>query len=455
MVKSCLYIEIMKLIAVSEPYICLAVESSVFLYSKIDNLTSILDLESSQIVAILAAPSILYIAYANKTLLKVDLINKIEIGRVVLKKRPTAISLSTLYNNTSKVEIGRVLIVTDKKGEVWATNMKSVILLGGHTASIITDLLSSDEYIITADRDEKVRVCTFPHTERILAYCLGHTNVITSLDFLSNALFISASWDNSLILWDVRTGRALSKLVLTDHNTTTAAGSSSSSSADLIYKNTYADEIKAEQSEEVVVDTEAPLAADHAEGDAEGDDDVDNKVYDENTAGNYPFKVLTLHNTTLSAAAIPTSDSSPTYWVAVIFRNLPLISLYFASKIGDNNDDNYTITEHKSIPLKGVPVDIYLLDSNHIIAVLEKPYYIQIIPLSPPSTAPATAAATNTSTITATNTISSSTGSLIEYSSFEAAFVAFCNKKSKYCSVELYVTSLYTLLILLYYAMCI
>ena len=427
----------MKLIAISEPYICLAVESLVFLCSKIDNSTSILDLESSQIVAILAAPSILYIAYANKTLLKVDLVNKTEIGRVVLKKRPTAISLSTLYNNTANVEVGRVLIVTDKNGELWATNMKSVILLGGHTASIITDLLSSDEYIITADRDEKIRVCTFPHTERILAYCLGHTNVITSLDFLSSTLFISASWDNCLILWDVRTGRALSKLVLTDHNTTTAAGSSSSSTSQLIDKNTDADEIKVELAEGEVVDTELPQANDHADGDGDAEgDDVDNKVYDENRAGNYPFKVLTLHNTTLSAAT--TSPVSDTYCIAVIFRNSPLISLYFASKIGDNNDDNYTLTEYKSIPLKGVPVDIYLLDSNHIVAVLEKPHYIQFIPLSTTTTAPfatTTVAATPTATSTTTdintdNTSCSTAGSSIDYSILGEAFVAFCKGKS-------------------------
>ena len=423
----------MKLIAISEPYICLAVESSVFLYSKIDNSVITLDLESSQIVAILAAPTILYIAYANKTLLKVDLISKVEIGRVVLKKRPTAISLSTLYN-TEKVEVGRVLIVTDKNGELWATNMKSVILLGGHTASIITDLLSSDEYIITADRDEKIRVCTFPHTERILAYCLGHNNVITSLDFLSSTLFISASWDNTLILWDATTGRALSKLVLTDHNTTTAAGSSSSTStSQLIDESKAVQETTVELAGGEIVDTEAPLATDHADG--EGDDDVDNKVYDENTAGNYPFKILTLHNTALST----TTPISHTYYVAVIFRNLPLISLYFASKVDDNDDDNYTLTEYKSIPLKGVPVDIYLLDSNHIIAVLEKPYYTQTIPLSDTSS--------NT-----TNT-SSTTGSLINYSSLEAAFVTFCNEKSKYSLFLLNVTSLYTLLILLYYTL--
>ena len=88
-------------------------------------------------------------------------------------------------------------------GEVWAMDMphllKPPIKLLGHTATVITDMLvvalaspsqtqahfthvhAASSFILTADRDEKIRLTCFPHTAIIQGYFLGHTDVVTSI----------------------------------------------------------------------------------------------------------------------------------------------------------------------------------------------------------------------------------------------------------------------------------
>jgi tRNA (guanine-N(7)-)-methyltransferase subunit TRM82 len=48
-------------------------------------------------------------------------------------------------------------------------------LILGHTSLLTSLLLTSDEkYVITADRDEHIRVSWYPQGYNIEAYCLGH-----------------------------------------------------------------------------------------------------------------------------------------------------------------------------------------------------------------------------------------------------------------------------------------
>jgi tRNA (guanine-N(7)-)-methyltransferase subunit TRM82 len=48
-------------------------------------------------------------------------------------------------------------------------------LILGHTSVLTTSVLTPDEsYIITADRDEHIRVSWFPQGHTIESFCLGH-----------------------------------------------------------------------------------------------------------------------------------------------------------------------------------------------------------------------------------------------------------------------------------------
>jgi tRNA (guanine-N(7)-)-methyltransferase subunit TRM82 len=100
-------------------------------------------------------------------------------------------------------------------------------LLLGHV-SILTDLafvsLASDSspnsvkgYILSADRDEHIRVSRGPPQAHIIeTYCLGHTSFISRIcvPSLQPRLLISGGGDNYLLVWDWREGRVLQTVSL-------------------------------------------------------------------------------------------------------------------------------------------------------------------------------------------------------------------------------------------------
>ncbi|KXS17526.1 hypothetical protein M427DRAFT_253219 [Gonapodya prolifera JEL478] len=77
-------------------------------------------------------------------------------------------------------------------------------LLLGHI-SMLTDICTSvdDRFIITADRDDHVRVTHYPRTHVILNWCLGHTQFISQIQLLPNFpdYLLSAGGDDTLLLW--------------------------------------------------------------------------------------------------------------------------------------------------------------------------------------------------------------------------------------------------------------
>jgi tRNA (guanine-N(7)-)-methyltransferase subunit TRM82 len=108
-------------------------------------------------------------------------------------------------------------------------------LVLGHTSLLTTLLLSPDEkYLLTADRDEHVRVSWFPQAFIIEAFCLGHTKYLPTAHFFFRILtqrrfvsaihippsspdhLISGGGDPELRVWEWRTGRALAKLPVRD-----------------------------------------------------------------------------------------------------------------------------------------------------------------------------------------------------------------------------------------------
>ncbi|XP_045478079.1 tRNA (guanine-N(7)-)-methyltransferase non-catalytic subunit wuho [Harmonia axyridis] len=113
------------------------------------------------------------------------------------------------------------LIVADKTGDVFLYNMKDEILtpvlLLGHL-SIVLDVALTDcgKYIITSDRDEKIRVSKFPNSYNIQSFCLGHEEFVLSVIIVQNKL-ISASGDGTVRFWDYLDGKQLSVINTNDY----------------------------------------------------------------------------------------------------------------------------------------------------------------------------------------------------------------------------------------------
>eukprot|EP00522_Entomoneis_paludosa_P016416 CAMPEP_0172447418 /NCGR_PEP_ID=MMETSP1065-20121228/6740_1 /TAXON_ID=265537 /ORGANISM="Amphiprora paludosa, Strain CCMP125" /LENGTH=467 /DNA_ID=CAMNT_0013198719 /DNA_START=18 /DNA_END=1421 /DNA_ORIENTATION=- len=83
-------------------------------------------------------------------------------------------------------------------------------LLVGHTASMLTSVeLSSPsdddlpQFLLSADRDEKVRVSHFPFTTRIHGFLLGHEAYVTNIA-LYTRYCLSCGGDGTLRVWDYR-----------------------------------------------------------------------------------------------------------------------------------------------------------------------------------------------------------------------------------------------------------
>ncbi|KAI9340877.1 WD40-repeat-containing domain protein [Obelidium mucronatum] len=135
----------------------------------------------------------------------------------MLIKRPNALAFSG-----SESELGD-LIVADKFGDVYRIPLGSgnekIKLLLGH-CSLVTDMLLSHEngFLVTSDRDEKIRVSLFPDTFEIDGFCLGHTGFITKICPVPHrpAEIISGGGDGTLIIWNLGTHSEVERLSIAD-----------------------------------------------------------------------------------------------------------------------------------------------------------------------------------------------------------------------------------------------
>ncbi|CAH0484604.1 unnamed protein product [Peronospora farinosa] len=122
-------------------------------------------------------------------------------------------------------EIKYAVIVGQKTGEAVAVPFPDVArdlkTLLGHTTSMVTDVAvnHNSSLLLTADRDEKLRVSRFPNATIIESYCLGHTASLTKLacSSVTPELVVTTSMDNTLKLWNMMTGKLLAtKMLLPD-----------------------------------------------------------------------------------------------------------------------------------------------------------------------------------------------------------------------------------------------
>ncbi|XP_038220036.1 tRNA (guanine-N(7)-)-methyltransferase non-catalytic subunit wuho [Zerene cesonia] len=116
-----------------------------------------------------------------------------------------------LPRSASKIRFGVAnthIFVADKTGDVLFYDLLSDeggTKLLGHLSLLLNVLQSKDgNYLISSDRDEKIRVSSYPNTYNIQTYCLGHKEFVNHIEFLphDDKYLISASGDGSVKCWD-------------------------------------------------------------------------------------------------------------------------------------------------------------------------------------------------------------------------------------------------------------
>lgn len=374
----------MKVIEVTREKLLVAVGSVVFVVSTTDNNQEVKVIRNdksgdSHVVTMTVAKETgnLYVGYSNKMVACWDLATLEMIGCSTLRKQPTAIQYGTFTADSidrHAADAKRkydVLLASDKAGEVFALDapqLKKQSLLAGHTASVITDMAShqgpTKSYVATADRDEKIRISHFPDMENIHTFCLGHTNVVSSVTFAevnNTVLLLTTGWDNKLNLWDIR-GNLLQSISF--------LSTDASSSAAVEHKSADMDAEGAEGD----VNADAEAAEEAAEGgadaDGDGEEDLEGKVYDEVSAGNYPTKVV-------CSAQL----ANHTATVAVIFKGITALRLYTLHQ--DSKVGKFQLVEHSNVVLTAVPVDLLFSKDNELNVVVPKPHGLQVFQVGP------------------------------------------------------------------------
>ncbi|QEU61032.1 Trm82 [Kluyveromyces lactis] len=156
----------------------------------------------------------------------IDLDDKDNILKLIKRqpypKRPNAITTSVDDKD---------LILADKFGDVYSMPIQNDVITSinaekapilGHV-SMLTDvkMLTDSEgkqYIVTADRDEHIRISHYPQSFIVDKWLFGHEEFVSTICIpaWSNKLLFSAGGDKFVFSWNWKTGAMLSKFDYTD-----------------------------------------------------------------------------------------------------------------------------------------------------------------------------------------------------------------------------------------------
>lgn len=105
------------------------------------------------------------------------------------------------------------VLVADKSGDVYSFPVLDSGGCGrlelGHLSMLLDVAVSpDDQFVLTADRDEKIRVSWAAAPHSIEAFCLGHTEFVSRIFVVPShpELLLSSSGDGTLRLWKYRSG---------------------------------------------------------------------------------------------------------------------------------------------------------------------------------------------------------------------------------------------------------
>lgn len=161
---------------------------------------------------IVLSPSgkLLAVSMTDKTLYLFKIQDK---NLALLSRRMITRNTSTLKFFPDSVN----LIVSDKTGDIFVFNCESPNEPGrwiqGHLSQVLDVLVNSNQkYVISADRDEKIKVSKWPVSHEIETYCMGHKEFVSSIECFclgDSEYLISGSGDGTLKVWDYIKGNCL------------------------------------------------------------------------------------------------------------------------------------------------------------------------------------------------------------------------------------------------------
>ena len=104
--------------------------------------------------------------------------------------------------------------VADKFGEVWRVSLSDLLdkgknalhVIAGHI-SLLTDMIVTEHFILTCDRDEKIRITLRDRPWIIDQFLLEHTEYVSRMILLGAEHVVSGGGDKELMLWHWRPGR--------------------------------------------------------------------------------------------------------------------------------------------------------------------------------------------------------------------------------------------------------
>lgn len=140
-----------------------------------------------------------------KTIMVYELPNLNNIKKIALPRSASKIRFGV--NNFN-------IFVADKTGDVlcFELNEDSGSKLLGHLSLLLNVLQTNDgKYIITSDRDEKIRVSCYPNTYNIQTFCLGHKEFVNQIELLphTDGCLTSTSGDGTVKFWNYINGTLL------------------------------------------------------------------------------------------------------------------------------------------------------------------------------------------------------------------------------------------------------
>ncbi|KAL7070529.1 hypothetical protein ACQ4LE_010567 [Meloidogyne hapla] len=97
------------------------------------------------------------------------------------------------------------------KFEISESKISNGFELLGHFSMLLDFCISPNgKFVLTADRDEKIRISRFPQTFVIEGFCFGHTSFVKSIACIDDNKLISGGGDSIIYLWDLNSFKCIS-----------------------------------------------------------------------------------------------------------------------------------------------------------------------------------------------------------------------------------------------------